>query len=305
MDLSPTSPFFEELLALNPWAIPHWEARLALIDRQEWNLSSLNYSGNSATQRWLADFLPDRSRATLARLRGGGHVAWNAEIYRIVVPLLRSPDLADVWPGSPMKPVRGGALVNTSEIVEGYSPGQFLADVLMLGQASLHEVTENDPLDLSELAFTVGLRIYGGEIRDINLREARIGPFSDVITRFGRCDASGAEFYGNISFTTSRFMNDALFPSASFMGGCSFSAVQFDAASDFTGAQFDWSVQFAGTVFGETAIFDEAVFNGDATFEHSTFHASASFAGAKTNGNIYTGQIPPDVKVSIAAADRG
>lgn len=277
-----------------------------MIEAETWNISYINQGGNAPTRAWLNDFFPARSRATLDRLTSGAHSDWNASLFEIVVPLFEDQSFASAHTGTPMKRSLFGATVNSDATVEDYSLGQFKADVLLLAQPSLHEVTLTHPLDISELSFTVGPRIYASDFAEIAAHETQFGPFTDFISsNFSRFDAAGAEFYAQVGFTPSGFCGDAIFAGVVFHGGASFQAVSFDAACDFTGAVFSSWTAFAGSVFHEMANFREAEFHEDTTFEATIYHASADFSGAIFHRGVGTSGIEdPEVVRMILAAKR-
>lgn len=306
IDASPHSPLFDALLDLNPWARPLWARRLAMIEAETWNINYPNQGGNTATWTWLREFFPARSQATHDRLTSGAHPDWNAALHQIVAPLFRDPDFSRERAGTPLKPVAGGALANSESRVAGYSLGQFKADVLLLAQPDLYEATLGAPLDLSGLSFTIGLRTYGADLADIIAHEAQFGPYAEFnSSKLSLFDAAGAEFFGQVDFTPSRFRGDAIFAGAVFHGGASMQAVSFDAAADFTGAVFSGWTAFAGSVFHEVANFRDAEFHDDATFEATMYHASADFTGAAFHkGAGAVGIEDSEVRAMIRAAQR-
>ena len=174
MSFDPRDPIFEKLLDLNPWARELWDERLDLIAAESWNISYRNQGGNPDTMAWLRRFLPARSDATLDRLGSGDHSAWHRGIFEAIVPLFDDPTFATAYIGTPMKPTQGGALINTDTRVAGYSVGQFKADVLLLAQASLYEVSLDTPLDLSRLSFVIGPYIYASRFAAIAAHETRL-----------------------------------------------------------------------------------------------------------------------------------
>lgn len=277
-----------------------------MIEAETWNINYPNQSGNANTRRWLNDFFPSRARATEERLRSGGHPVWNAGVYDIVVPLFGDRDFADVHVGTPLKPVSGGWLANSEKRVAGYSLGQFKADVLLLAQPDLYDMTIGAPLDLSGLAFTIGLRTAGADLSEVTAHETQFGPYAQFSSSsLGRFDAAGAEFFDQVDFTPSTFRGDAVFAGAVFHGGLSMQAVSFDAACDFTGAVFHGWTAFAGTVFHEIANFREAEFHEDTTFEATTYHASADFSGAVFHKGVgVSGIEEAEVAEMILAAKR-
>lgn len=305
MSFDPRDPIFEKLLDLNPWARELWDERLDLIAAESWNISYRNQGGNPDTMAWLRRFLPARSDATLDRLGSGDHSAWHRGIFEAIVPLFDDPTFATAYIGTPMKPTQGGALINTDTRVAGYSVGQFKADVLLLAQASLYEVSLDTPLDLSRLSFVIGPYIYASRFAAIAAHETRFGPFGDFVScRFGLFDAAGAEFFDQIGFTPSTFAGDAIFAGAEFHGGASFQGVSFDGAADFTEAMFgDWTA-FAGSVFAQMAVFSNASFKGDTTFEHVTFKASADFTGARFEAGVGVSGIEDRAVVRMIEAAR-
>lgn len=304
MDFRPTSDVFDRLLEINPWARPHWERRLELIDAGFWNVNSLNYSGNAATRDWLADFHRARSDATLERLRNGVHGAWNADVHEIILPLFGNADFIAAREGSPLIPVVGGALTNRSERLDEYSVGMFKADVLMLSQAGIHDRTVSEVLDLSGLAFTIGPWVYTSRL-SLVAHETRFGPYGDFVScGFDRFDVSGAEFFGQIGFTMGRFYEDAVFAGASFMEGASIQGVSFDRRVDFSDARFGGWCAFAGTRFGGFADFRGAAFLNDTTFENATFEGSANFDGASFASRPSVAGVKPEVADMIRAASR-
>ncbi len=293
MEPDPRSPVFDTLLALNPWARPFWKERLGLLDQGRWNVSYLNQSGNAVTREVLLPFFRARSDATLARLAAGRVPDWNRSIYDVVAPLFADRTFVGAQIGTPMIPTSdGGALVNNSEEVEGYTIGQFKADVLLLAQPGLYEVRLSETLDLSSLSFVIGPHIYVSEFEGVIAHETRFGPLSAFVScRFHRFDAAGAEFFGTIDFVPSRFAGDANFEGVSFHGGANFSGVSFDAAADFSGAKFgDWTA-FSGTYFAQKAQFDNVTFEGVTEFDSAIFRASADFTGATSARPIATAGI--------------
>ena len=306
IDASPRSSVFDALLELNPWARPHWDRRLEMIEAETWNINYPNQGGNAETRRWLNDFFPARARATEVRLTSGAHPEWNAGVYDIVVPLFSDRDFAEVHVGTPLKPVSSGWLANNDKQVVGYSLGQFKADVLLLAQPDLYDMTISVPLDLSGLAFTIGLRTAGADLSDVTAHETQFGPYARFSSsRLGRFDAAGAEFFDQVDFTPSTFRGDAIFAGAVFHGGLSMQAVSFDAACDFTGAVFHGWTAFAGSVFHEVANFREAEFHKNSTFKATTYHASANFTGATFHRGVGTSGIQDrEVAKMILAAKR-
>lgn len=254
IDASPRSPVFDALLELNPWARPHWDRRLEMIEAETWNINAFDQAGNQAARSWKSSFDANRTAATLARLREGAHPDWNAGVYNIVAPLFEDASFRDAHPGSPPKPDSFGVLYNFDAQVKGDVVGQFKVDVLMLGLAGLHEPEFAEALDISGQTFTIGLRLHGGQPGDILADEVEFGPYSDISATLDGFDASGSEFYGYASFVPSAFNGDAVFASTTFMRGASFSGVAFNAASDFSGARFDWDTRFAGTLFSKPAV---------------------------------------------------
>ena len=306
MDGTPQSPVFDRLVALNPWAEALWAGRLDLIAASAWNINHPNYPGNAATRDWLDSFHKARSDATLDRLMSNTHPEWNAEVYDVILPLLQNREFAIARAGSPMIPTDGGALANRADTLEGYTIGQFKADVLLLAQPGLHEVSLTQPLDISELSFTIGPWIYVSDLPDISALETRFGPYADIVSsRFGRFDAAGAEFYDQIGFTPSSFSGDAIFTGATFHGGVSMQGVRFGGAADFTGAVFEGWTAFAGALFEGEAIFRDTVFRDDTTFEGSVFQGGADFSGAVFERGAATQGITGEgVAEMIAAARR-
>lgn len=305
IDASPRSPVFDALLDLNPWARPHWERRLDMIEAETWNINAFDQAGNDATRHWKTAFNSDRTSATLMRLGDGSHGDWNAGVFDILSPLFEDASFRDVHPGTPPKPDRFGVLYNFDAQVTGYVLGQFKADLLMLGLAGLHDAELTDSLDISGQTFTIGFRLFGGQPSDILAHEVEFGPYSDISATLKGFDASGSVFYGHAGFVPSSFNGDAIFASTTFMRGASFSGVAFKAASDFSGARFDWDTQFGGTLFSEAAIFAEAEFRDRTTFEFATFHNSADFTGAVFHRSVSTvGIQDKDVVRMILAAKR-
>ena len=233
----------------------------------------------------------------------GGHPEWNAALYDILEPYFLDADFVQSYVGTPMKPSGSGALVNSDEVVEGYVLSQFKADVLLLAQPLLDEVRLNLPLDLSDLTFTIGPRIYVSNFTDVIARETRFGPYADIVSStFDRFDAAGAEFYDQVSFTPSAFRGDAIFAGVEFYGGASMQAVHFMAAADFSDAVFHGWTAFAGALFEETPIFRNAEFREDTTFEAATFNASADFTGARFVRGVGTSGLDRDMRALIRAA---
>ena len=163
LDLGPKSPVFDTLLDLCPWAREPWAARSELIAGKAWNVNYINQGGNPATTDWLKAFFPRRAQATLDLLReeGEAYTDWARAVAGLAREVFADPRVAEARPGTPMRPVKGGALVNSSATVEGYAPGQFLADFLLLTQSSLRGMEVSDPLDLSGRGFPVGFEVAG------------------------------------------------------------------------------------------------------------------------------------------------
>ncbi len=276
MEISPTAPVFDELLLINRWAEPYWHERIELIRSGSWNINAINQGGNQSTRTWLAKFHAARAQATLERLKGKSteHDNWVAKTYLILSPLLATTTF---W--APIAGVAGGQMVDGSEEIQGYSQQQMQTDLLLLVQASLRELTLEEPLDISGRAFTFGLDLVGSKF-DAPLRacEAGFGQYSEFdAATYGDLDFSGSQFTHGVSFVASTFGGDAKFTKAHFRKPAAFDGADFRGLIDFAGTEFDASAQFCGTRFRTRPGFSGAVFRGDTSFADAVFDSSADF----------------------------
>lgn len=306
MDLSATSDTFSELVSLCPWAEPFWSERSALIAAQVWNVNAVNQAGNPETQDWMRRFLAARAEASLELLFG--HPSrlqdWTAAMADIAAEVLSDPEIAAASPGSPATRVTPDAsIVNCDAKVEGYSAGQFLADVLLLGQLSVRSQVLDVPVSIAGLAFPFGFDGLSAKLTaPLNARNATFGRFSCFdCMHLADADFGGCRFE-NISVSLSTFHGATSFEGASFNGPASFTA-RFHGPADFRGASFHASTSFEGVVFEQAPDFTGATFYSRTTFAHSTFRASAKIAGASFSGVADIGDLPDDVADEILRAD--
>ena len=308
LDLGPDSPVFDALLELCPWARPHWADRRDLIAARRWNVNHINQGGNDATSAWLTSFFPARARATLDLLTGPPDVytRWAYEIHGVARACFVHPDLAAATPGTPMIPDKWGASLDWSEVVEGYAPGQFLADMLLLMQSSLRGAIVDVPLDICGKVFPVGLETAGEFAAGFAARNARFGPFSAFQATYrGDVDFEGATFLGVAPFSVQTFPGRANFSGAHFDGPVTFDATRFRGETSLNAATFASSAQFNGTVFETSPDFSGADFGGEVTFGDAMFLASANFDGAKFNSSVYFETLPAGIRNLIEVADHG
>lgn len=141
MDVRWNAPIFQELLKLNPWAVPFWAERAKLIAAQRWNVNAISQGGNEETKAWMTRFLATRAEATLAMLLEASDVFddWNLQTRALAMGVFEDPGIDTSRVGVPLANLdeTGGATSN-ARIVSTYTNGQFLADFLLLAQASLH-----------------------------------------------------------------------------------------------------------------------------------------------------------------------
>lgn len=301
-------PVFDDLLALNPWAIDLWGLRLDLIRNKTWNVNSINQGGNAETRAWLEQFFQKRSDATLARLVGpaSDHDSWAREVGLIARNVFADVDLKNAWVGSSMQQFSdGSSLANTDSKTNEYTIGQFKADFLLLSQASLRALEIKEHIDISGRFFPIGLDLARANfLEPLNAKGTKFGPFSDHSSvRFNSADFSRSEFFDQAYFTMTKFEGFARFQDVIFHGPASFHATLFSKAAFFNGCRFEHSTGFCGAKFEEAVDFSEAVFNGDTTFEDSMFGASVEFRDSTFPGRVYVGRIPKNVKQRILDAN--
>jgi hypothetical protein len=302
----PTSPVFDHLLNLNPWARPSWVARQDLIARAAWNINHINQAGNAETRAWLETFEAARSAASLALISGEDEAFedWTRETMEIVYPLFDDPAFAQARPGVPLTPMGSGGLVNTDAEITEYGIAQFKADVLLLAQLSLVKQEVHEPVHLDGLTLPLGIIIRGSAFHGpVSTIEARFGPYTDISSRFlNDVDMAGAEFVNGVHMTVSGFKAAARFERTRFRGPSGFDAVGFDGPTSFAKAIFEGSVQFAGTSFATSPDFSDAQFQDRATFEQAQFAEGAALDRARFAGPVATNGIKPAVRRLIEAA---
>ena len=307
VDTTPEATIFDELIRFNPWAQPHWRERNELIRSERWNVNHLNQGGNTVTSRWLSEFHAARSQATLRRLSGDPAVFqdWIAGVSRIVGRLLNDEDFSNAYAGTPMTEATGGWSINRSEIIKGYSIGQFKADVLHLTQPSLRDLAIHEELDISGRDFAFGLDLANTTFpAPLIARNACFGPYSNFSAKvFDNADFSGSHFLSGGDFTLTCFEKAVSFVKARFGGPATFQGARFSGAADFSGAQFDDAAEFHGVFFETTPDFSLAIFKGITSFEDAAFKASAIFTNTRFPGRVYVGHISEDIRTMIVNAD--
>ncbi|MEL6643133.1 MAG: pentapeptide repeat-containing protein [Pseudomonadota bacterium] len=269
-------------------------------------MNAVNQAGNPETQDWIKRFLAARAEASLELLFGHPRSLrdWTAAMANTAAKVLSDPQIVAASPGSPSTRVTSDASsVNCDATVEGYSAGQFLADVLLLGQLSVRSQVLDVPVSIAGLEFPFGFDGLSAKLTaPFNARNATFGRFSFFeCMHFADVDFADCRFE-KISVSLSTFHGATSFKNASFDGPASFTA-RFYGPADFRGAGFHDSTYFEGAVFERTPDFTDATFYSRTTFAHSTFRASAKLAGASFPGVVDIGFLQDDVADEILRAD--
>jgi len=152
VDVRWDAPIFQERLKLNPWAVPFWADRAKLIAGLRWNVNAISQGGNIETKAWMTRFLATRSEAILAMLLEASDVFddWNLQTRALAMVVFEDPGIDASRIGVPLlnQDETGGATSNAA-IVSTYTNGQFLADFLLLAQASLRGLVFTEPQTFS------------------------------------------------------------------------------------------------------------------------------------------------------------
>ncbi|MEP9385780.1 pentapeptide repeat-containing protein [Mesorhizobium sp. KR9-304] len=280
-----------------------------MIAAGTWNINHVSQAGNQPTQKWLDRFSTVRIAETRKRLLDKAEVdrAWSRAIVDIVLPIITDPTLARVQPGTPMVPLGGGSsIVSRSDHVPDYSPGQFLADVLLLSQPSLREATLHGPLDISGRVFLVGPDFAGTRFeQNISAHGTKFGYFADMAqATFSNASFEESQFYGVSGWTLANFEKPVSFARTYFHDAASFNAAIFEGFANFSGARFDESAHFAGTVFKDVCCLDGAHFADYATFEHCQFAKAPSLKATVFKGPTSTRGVKASAREAIAAVSR-
>jgi hypothetical protein len=309
LDITFKSPIFDALLSVNPWARDYWSDRLQMIAAGTWNVNAINQGGNAQTQGWLDSFLASRAAATRTRLLGQPESDhdWNRAVYDIVAPIFRDPVLALTEPGTPLVPIgESSRSVSHADQVQGYFPGQFLADVLLLAQPSLRNTMLDEAVDISARTFPIGPDFFGTRFeKGLTASGAKIGPFAEFSTAsFTDATLDNTDFYGPIDWALCKFGNQTSFMAAHFHAWVGFAAADFAGTADFSKVKFDGDAQFAGTVFEGACRLDDARFGGSTTFEYSRFKRVPSLVNTIFVDTVCTVRVGKKAREAISAISR-
>lgn len=283
LDTTARSPVFDALLSVNPWAREPWSDRLELIAAGVWNINAVNQAGNDRTRSWLKAFSDLRVAETATRLFGprAHDDTWTSVVSEVASQIFRDPRIVASRPGTPgIYSGDGSSVLNDSDCVSGYAPGQFLADFLLLAQPSLVHAKFDTAIDLSGRVFPIGPDLSGANFaKGLTANQTKFGPYSDMSSAvFGDASFRNSEFYGHVSWALSRFAT-VNFTGAHFRRSAEFHATFFSGNADFSMARFDNDASFAGSVFRAGSRFDDARMTGRVTFEHSQFAEMPSLEG--------------------------
>lgn len=307
MNYSFDSPIFEELLRLNPWARRLWAERTDLIRSRHWNVNGVNQAGNIETQNWLTEFFRASSQATLALLldRTSVYDDWERQIAAIANRTIFDKPVWNTPPGTPAVWIGEAAYVNKHQEINGYSVGQFRADVILLTTSILRDIEICEGIDIHGKTFPVGLDLVNTKFSaPLDSRCARFGWYSEFNTcNFVDADFAEASFVGIASFTISEFEGSADFTRASFWEEAAFNGASFRGPVAFAETQFRNGAQFNGTMFGTRPDFTRAVFEGSSSFADATFKDSITLQDASFPGRVYVGHIPEEVRKAIESAN--
>lgn len=230
---------------------------------------------------------------------------WNLQTRALAIRVFDDPSIDTSRIGVPLVNLdeTGGATSNAA-IVSTYTNGQFLADFLLLAQASLRGLVFTEPLDISERSFSVGLDMQSAIFKaSLICKKAVFGPFSYFeMLNCVDADFSMAEFFGTTSFTMATFTGTADFTAATFHGPfCTVTA--FESEVCFNAVNFEADVDFCGTLFTHRPDFSGTDFKGNTTFADAIFEDGANFDGASFPGRVWVQNIPADVRERIEAAE--
>jgi len=271
----------EELLALNPWARELWGQRWELVESKQWNLFSVDQSGNNATSHWLADFQTARRKASRKRLEAG-KVTWNAWAER-TADLIAAMANAGFWD-------IGRLGTNTSSNRAPQDTPRFLtADVLLLVRADFYEAVIEARADFSGMWFPGGADFRGAQIgAGTRFDQAIFGDrtgFDDA--RIGAGTTFGQVAFGRwVRFTFATLERGVDFTDAVFGFACSFSGAQIGDDVSFRNVRFGESFAFEGVSTGPRTHFDGARFADRARFGGAVFDTDVSFNRATFDGRV-------------------
>jgi hypothetical protein len=275
--ISPFEPVLDQLLSLNPWAVPLWKMRRKLVDEQRWNIRFRNQAGNETTDAWLSEFRRERIKASRTRLMScrSQWETWSSETKR----LLSSYELKDEFP----RYAAGSGTL--SETMPPYGIDSLWADMHLLADVDLSGEVFEKTVDLKGYIFPASLLAAGIRAEQyFNIDAAKLGSHSTfAMSRFNMessfqdvmfgswCGFVGTQFHATTTFENSRFGFEGSFSGTSFQGAVSFKCAVFEGSAPFCGAHFQKSADFSNAHFLGRTDFGDSTFDNGAIFEDTWF----------------------------------